>query len=97
MSENSYPCFKCKEWFETIEIREAHTCGKRAKPKKQEVAIEIKEEISKDEVSSEKIDKKFNRKEAIASLVKAEVLKDRRSATNKSDEELIEMLKDIKA
>jgi len=94
MSKNSYPCFKCKEWFDTAEIRAVHVCGKKAKPVKQETT---KKEISKDEVSSEKIDKKFNRKEAIASLIEAEVFKDRRSTTNKSDEELIEMLKDIKA
>ena len=97
MSKNSYPCFKCKEWFETSELREAHKCGKRAKPKKQEVAITIDKEISKDEVSSEKIDKKFNRKEAIASLIGAGIFKDRRSTTNKSDEELMRMLKDIEA
>jgi len=56
-----------------------------------------KKEISKDEVSSEKIDKKFNRKEAVASLIEAGIFKDRRSTTNKSDEELMRMLKDIEA
>jgi len=92
MSKNSYPCFKCKQWFDSAESREAHECSAKVKPVKQETT-KINN-ISKDEVST---DKKFNRKEAITSLIKAEIIKDRRSTTNKSDEELIEMLKDIKA
>lgn len=59
----------------------------------------VKEEKTEnEEVSSEEENvSEFDRKEAVKALKEAGIISDGRSVTNKSDEELIEMLKEIKA
>ena len=103
MAHNIYPCFKCGKWFDTKGEQRKHKCGSpEPKPVKQEVKEEvveaISEEVSKEEVSSEeKVSEEFDRKEAVKALKEAGVISDGRSVTNKSNEELIEMLGEIEA
>lgn len=97
-AKNIYPCFVCGRWFATVGERKAHKCGE-PEPVKQEVKEEpVEAEVTETEVkevSPENEVVEFDRKEAVAKLKEAGVIADGRAVSNKSDEELMEMLKDV--
>lgn len=107
MANKIYPCFSCGEWFETVGMQKAHKCGVKPLPKVEVVErkIEIEDEdvvveetITPVETSSENEDKEnteFDRKEVINALKEAGKIVDGRAVSGKSDEELMEMLKEV--
>lgn len=111
MPKGVYPCFKCGEWFETKGQQKAHVCGVPATTvkaveevkvvKPAEVPIENKTDeaivASIEDSSTKEESAEFNRKESIDKLKDAGVIKDKRSVTHKSDDELKEMLEEILA
>jgi phage tail sheath protein FI len=102
-AKNIYPCFKCGLWFSTVGEQKAHTCGvATAEPKAVEAEVNEKIDaevvVTPDETNSKvEEDADFNREEAIQALKNADIIKDKRAVSKKSDEEVAEMLKAIEA
>lgn len=100
MANKIFPCFRCNEWFETEGARKTHKCGKVEKEIKKAKAVDVGniESEENDTFNEEVTDKpvEFDRDAAIDTLIQAEVIRDKRSTTNKSDEDIQAMLAGIK-